>query len=80
MSDDAQLEHQATGGESRFGHPCTNRCACCQRAPSSEEERGRPVPLEPILEALEDARRGGIRQVTLRGAAIERQADALREG
>ena len=43
----------------KLGHLCNNRCVFCSSGQLTAMKLARPVPLEPIVEALEEARAAG---------------------
>lgn len=53
--------------EIQLGHLCNNRCVFCSSGQLSAWKVARPVPLAPIVEALERARAEGARRVTFLG-------------
>ncbi|MEO8601933.1 MAG: radical SAM protein [bacterium] len=61
----------ASGSGHRFeiqlGHLCNNRCVFCSSGQLTAMKIARPVPLEPIVEALEQARAAGATHLTFLG-------------
>lgn len=61
----------ATGHGHRFeiqlGHLCNNRCVFCSSGQLTAMKIARPVPIEPIIEALENARAAGATHLTFLG-------------
>jgi MoaA/NifB/PqqE/SkfB family radical SAM enzyme len=61
----------ASGSGHRFeiqlGHLCNNRCVFCSSGQLTAMKIARPVPLEPIVEALEAARAAGATHLTFLG-------------
>lgn len=61
----------ASGSGHRFeiqlGHLCNNRCVFCSSGQLTAMKLARPVPLEPIVEALEQARAAGATHLTFLG-------------
>lgn len=53
--------------EIQLGHLCNNRCVFCSSGQLTAMKIARPIPLEPILEALENARAEGATHVTFLG-------------
>lgn len=53
--------------EIQLGHLCNNRCVFCSSGQLTAMKIARPVPLEPIVEALEQARAAGARHLTFLG-------------
>ena len=53
--------------EIQLGHLCNNRCVFCSSGQLTAMKIARPVPLEPIVEALEDARAAGATHLTFLG-------------
>jgi MoaA/NifB/PqqE/SkfB family radical SAM enzyme len=53
--------------EIQLGHLCNNRCVFCSSGQLTALKIARPVPLEPIVEALEQARAAGARHLTFLG-------------
>jgi len=53
--------------EIQLGHLCNNRCVFCSSGQLTQMKIARPVPLEPILEALEEARAAGATHLTFLG-------------
>jgi MoaA/NifB/PqqE/SkfB family radical SAM enzyme len=53
--------------EIQLGHLCNNRCVFCASGQLTQMGYARPIPLEPILEALREARRGGATRVVFLG-------------
>jgi MoaA/NifB/PqqE/SkfB family radical SAM enzyme len=53
--------------EIQLGHLCNNRCVFCSSGQLTAMKIARPVPLEPIIEALEAARAAGARHLTFLG-------------
>ncbi|HYD49196.1 MAG TPA: hypothetical protein VEB21_12645, partial [Terriglobales bacterium] len=45
--------------EIQLGHLCNNRCVFCSSGQLTALKIARPVPIEPILEALDQARAAG---------------------
>jgi MoaA/NifB/PqqE/SkfB family radical SAM enzyme len=60
-----------TGSGHRFeiqlGHLCNNRCVFCSSGQLTAMKIARPVPIEPIVEALEQARAAGATHLTFLG-------------
>lgn len=53
--------------EIQLGHLCNNRCVFCSSGQLTAMKIARPVPLEPIVEALEQARASGATHLTFLG-------------
>ncbi|MGH7785964.1 MAG: radical SAM protein, partial [Candidatus Binatia bacterium] len=53
--------------EIQLGHLCNNRCVFCSSGQLTALKIARPVPLEPILEALREARAAGATHLTFLG-------------
>ncbi len=53
--------------EIQLGHLCNNRCVFCSSGQLTAMKIARPVPLEPIVEALEEARAAGATHLTFLG-------------
>jgi len=53
--------------EIQLGHLCNNRCVFCSSGQLTAMKLARPVPLEPIVEALEAAREAGATHLTFLG-------------
>ncbi len=53
--------------EIQLGHLCNNRCVFCSSGQLTAMKLARPVPLEPIVEALEEARAAGATHLTFLG-------------
>lgn len=53
--------------EIQLGHLCNNRCVFCSSGQLTAMKIARPVPLEPIVEALEQARAAGATHLTFLG-------------
>ena len=53
--------------EIQLGHVCNNRCVFCVSGQLTEQRLARPIPAEPIIAALEAARRDGVTKVTFLG-------------
>ena len=53
--------------EIQLGHLCNNRCVFCSSGQLTQMKIARPVPLEPIVEALEQARAAGATHLTFLG-------------
>jgi MoaA/NifB/PqqE/SkfB family radical SAM enzyme len=53
--------------EIQLGHLCNNRCVFCSSGQLTAMKIARPVPLEPIIEALEAARAAGATHLTFLG-------------
>lgn len=53
--------------EIQLGHLCNNRCVFCSSGQLTAMKIARPVPLEPIVEALESARASGATHLTFLG-------------
>ncbi len=53
--------------EIQLGHLCNNRCVFCSSGQLTALKIARPVPIEPILEALEQARAAGATHLTFLG-------------
>jgi MoaA/NifB/PqqE/SkfB family radical SAM enzyme len=53
--------------EIQLGHLCNNRCVFCSSGQLTAMKIARPVPLEPIIEALEQARAAGATHLTFLG-------------
>lgn len=53
--------------EIQLGHLCNNRCVFCSSGQLTAWKIARPVPLAPILEALEQARAAGATHLTFVG-------------
>src|SRR5262245_11941324 len=54
--------------EIQLGHLCNNRCVFCSSGQLTAMKIARAVPIEPIIQALEDARAAGARHLTFLGA------------
>lgn len=53
--------------EIQLGHLCNNRCVFCSSGQLTAWKLARPIPVAPILAALEQARAAGARRVTFLG-------------
>jgi len=53
--------------EIQLGHLCNNRCVFCSSGQLTAMKIARPVPIEPIIEALESARAAGATHLTFLG-------------
>ena len=53
--------------EIQLGHLCNNRCVFCSSGQLTAMKIARPVPIEPIVEALEQARAAGATHLTFLG-------------
>lgn len=53
--------------EIQLGHLCNNRCVFCSSGQLTAMKIARPVPIEPILEALDQARAAGATHLTFLG-------------
>jgi MoaA/NifB/PqqE/SkfB family radical SAM enzyme len=53
--------------EIQLGHLCNNRCVFCSSGQLTAMKIARPVPIEPIIEALEQARAAGATHLTFLG-------------
>jgi MoaA/NifB/PqqE/SkfB family radical SAM enzyme len=53
--------------EIQLGHLCNNRCVFCSSGQLTAMKIARPVPLEPIVQALEEARAAGATHLTFLG-------------
>ncbi|HEY8426882.1 MAG TPA: radical SAM protein [Sandaracinaceae bacterium] len=53
--------------EIQLGHLCNNRCVFCSSGQLTQLKLARPIPLAPILEAIEKARAAGARRITFLG-------------
>jgi len=53
--------------EIQLGHLCNNRCVFCSSGQLTAMKIARPVPLEPIIQALVDARAAGATHLTFLG-------------
>jgi MoaA/NifB/PqqE/SkfB family radical SAM enzyme len=53
--------------EIQLGHLCNNRCVFCSSGQLTAMKIARPVPLEPIIEALAEARAAGATHLTFLG-------------
>ncbi len=53
--------------EIQLGHLCNNRCNFCSSGQMTAMRIAKPVPIEPIVEALEQARAAGARHLTFLG-------------
>ncbi|MBI3783158.1 MAG: radical SAM protein [Deltaproteobacteria bacterium] len=53
--------------EIQLGHLCNNRCVFCSSGQMTAMKIARPVPIEPIIEALEEARAAGATHLTFLG-------------
>ena len=53
--------------EIQLGHLCNNRCVFCSSGQLTQMKLARPVPLEPIVQALEEARANGATHLTFLG-------------
>ena len=68
--------------EIQLGHLCNNRCVFCSSGQLTAMKIARPVPLEPIVEALEEARAAGANHLTFLGGEPtihKRFLDALKK-
>jgi MoaA/NifB/PqqE/SkfB family radical SAM enzyme len=68
--------------EIQLGHLCNNRCVFCSSGQMTAMKIARPVPLEPIVEALEQARASGATHLTFLGGEPtihKRFLDALKK-
>ncbi|MDX2167472.1 MAG: radical SAM protein [Deltaproteobacteria bacterium] len=68
--------------EIQLGHLCNNRCVFCSSGQMTAMKIARPVPLEPIVEALEQARAAGATHLTFLGGEPtihKRFLDALKK-
>jgi len=53
--------------EIQLGNLCNNRCNFCSSGKMSADKIAKPVPMEPVFEALEEARAAGARHLTFLG-------------
>jgi len=53
--------------EIQLGHLCNNRCVFCSSGQMTAMKIARPVPIEPIIKALEEARAAGATHLTFLG-------------
>jgi MoaA/NifB/PqqE/SkfB family radical SAM enzyme len=53
--------------EIQLGHLCNNRCVFCSSGQLTAMKVARPVPLEPIITAIEEARAAGATHLTFLG-------------
>ncbi len=53
--------------EIQLGHLCNNRCVFCSSGQLTELKLAKPIALDPILSAIEEARARGARRVTFLG-------------
>ena len=53
--------------EIQLGHLCNNRCVFCSSGQLTAMKIARPVPIEPIIAALEEARGAGAKHLTFLG-------------
>jgi len=53
--------------EIQLGHLCNNRCVFCSSGQLTAMKIARPVPIEPILAALDEARAAGASHITFLG-------------
>jgi wyosine [tRNA(Phe)-imidazoG37] synthetase (radical SAM superfamily) len=53
--------------EIQLGHMCNNRCLFCSSGQLTGIGLARPIPIDPIISAIEDAHRGGARRLTFLG-------------
>ncbi|MBX3025708.1 radical SAM protein [bacterium] len=53
--------------EIQLGHLCNNRCVFCSSGQLTQMKLARPVPFEPIAQALEEARASGANHLTFLG-------------
>src|SRR5579862_129943 len=67
----AATEVTTSGSGHRFeiqlGHLCNNRCVFCSSGQLTAMKIARPVPIEPIIEAIEQARAAGATHLTFLG-------------
>lgn len=64
---DAGAQADADMVEIQLGHLCNNRCVFCSSGQATALGRARPVPVEPIIAALDRAKTSGARKVTFLG-------------
>ena len=74
ISDQDRVEATTVSGshsghkfEIQLGHLCNNRCLFCSSGQLTALKIARPIPLEPIVEALEEARANGATHLTFLG-------------
>jgi MoaA/NifB/PqqE/SkfB family radical SAM enzyme len=53
--------------EIQLGHLCNNRCVFCSSGQLTAMKIARPIPIEPVIEALENARAAGATHLTFLG-------------
>lgn len=53
--------------EIQLGHLCNNRCVFCSSGQLTQLRLARHIPLDPVVQALEQARAAGARRVTFLG-------------
>ena len=53
--------------EIQLGHLCNNRCLFCSSGELTRLKLAKPIPVEPILAAIEEAHAAGARRVTFLG-------------
>jgi len=67
----AAAEVTVSGSGHRFeiqlGHLCNNRCVFCSSGQLTAMKIARPIPIEPVIEALEQARAAGATHLTFLG-------------
>jgi MoaA/NifB/PqqE/SkfB family radical SAM enzyme len=53
--------------EIQLGHLCNNRCVFCSSGQMTAMKLAKPIPLEPMIAAIEEARASGARRITFLG-------------
>lgn len=53
--------------EIQLGHLCNNRCVFCSSGQLTQLKLARPIALDPIVQAIEQARAAGARRITFLG-------------
>ena len=53
--------------EIQLGHLCNNTCVFCVSGQMTQQKLARPIPLAPVLAALQEARAQGVARVTFLG-------------
>jgi sulfatase maturation enzyme AslB (radical SAM superfamily) len=53
--------------EIQLGHMCNNRCVFCSSGQLTALRLARPIPLDPMIRAIQDARANGARRITFLG-------------
>lgn len=57
----------STQVEIQLGHMCNNRCVFCVSGQQTAEGRARPLPVQPLLDRVSEARAKGHKKITLLG-------------